>query len=94
MSTASDPKPTKRTKDPALMATLHRAYRGTPCMAGCGNLGMELHHWALRSQGGDDTVENLRWVCFRCHRALHGNPWTDSMGVRWDAARVKETLSG
>jgi 5-methylcytosine-specific restriction endonuclease McrA len=29
------------------------------------------HHVVYRSQGGDDSLGNLKTYCIRCHRAIH-----------------------
>jgi len=30
------------------------------------------HHVRHRSQGGSDTLENLKTLCMRCHEKAHG----------------------
>lgn len=42
--------------------------------AGCAGRGEHAHHVRRRSQGGDDTVDNLLMVCHRCHGEIHANP--------------------
>lgn len=37
----------------------------------CTNRGVHAHHRRRRSQGGEDTVENLAWVCLACHHHIH-----------------------
>lgn len=37
------------------------------CMTG----GVHAHHRRRRSQGGQDTAENLLWVCSPCHLLIH-----------------------
>lgn len=37
------------------------------CMTG----GVHAHHRRRRSQGGQDTVSNLLWVCTPCHLLIH-----------------------
>lgn len=32
------------------------------------------HHVARRSQGGENTAENLRWLCWEGHDWVHRNP--------------------
>lgn len=32
-------------------------------------------------------------ICVRCHDALHGNPYVNESGERWDAERVRAALS-
>lgn len=39
----------------------------------CQGWGSEAHHVLRRSQGGQDTAANLRWVCSRCHRHVHAH---------------------
>jgi len=34
-------------------------------------MGGELHHTKTRGAGGDDTFENLMWVCRKCHAKTH-----------------------
>lgn len=29
------------------------------------------HHVVFRSQGGDDSMENLKLYCCKCHRSIH-----------------------
>ena len=88
----SDPKPPARIKDPELLRALHEEFRNQPCEALCGHKGQELSHTKSRGARGDDVRDNLRWLCRRCHRALHGNPWVDIQGIRWDADRVRHNL--
>jgi hypothetical protein len=37
----------------------------------CTGQGEYGHHVRARSQGGENTVENCRWICGNCHRAIH-----------------------
>ncbi len=40
----------------------------------CGRIGnSELHHQVFRSQGGDNSPENLITLCSTCHAELHGS---------------------
>jgi hypothetical protein len=32
---------------------------------------LEIHHWTLLSEGGEDTIENAGALCPNCHRELH-----------------------
>lgn len=41
---------------------------------GCTGSGHHAHHIRRRSQGGQDTVTNLLWVCRSCHDWIHANP--------------------
>ena len=66
------PKPEKRIRDPELMARLHLEYLGEPCEICELRVGTQLHHKVLRGRtGGDDTRENLQWVCGFCHVEIH-----------------------
>jgi 5-methylcytosine-specific restriction endonuclease McrA len=39
---------------------------------GCGkNNPLEVDHIISRGKGGDDSLDNLRSLCFTCHRARH-----------------------
>jgi len=67
-----DPRPPQRIKDPELMRRLHLELVGEPC-ENCGlRRGTQLDHIVSRAQGGDDTRENLRWLCGPCHLERHG----------------------
>ncbi len=69
---APDLKPTKRIIDKLLMKRLHLELVHEPCER-CGlRAGVALHHRTFRGQGGDDTRENLEWLCRPCHDAAHG----------------------
>ena len=50
-----------------------------PCPATCPLCGMapdwrglSVHHIEHRSQGGDESDDNLTWACGRCHDKQHG----------------------
>jgi len=42
----------------------------------CGNLpdfrGLSKHHKEFRSRGGSDDIENLIWLCGKCHSRKEG----------------------
>jgi 5-methylcytosine-specific restriction protein A len=40
----------------------------------CTSRGTQAHHVVRRSQGGQDTPQNLLWVCTPCHTAIHAQP--------------------
>ena len=46
------------------------------------------HHRKLRSQGGEDSLENLVGLHHSCHQYVHANPaWSYDMGLmvhQWD----------
>ena len=37
----------------------------------CGNDGEEIHHIIPKSEGGNDTADNLVLLCHECHRKIH-----------------------
>ena len=41
---------------------------------GCTGYGTEIHHVKRRSQGGDNSLTNTRFVCRACHVAAHNFP--------------------
>ena len=61
-----------RLRDPELLARLHLQLFGEPCEECERRPGTMLHHVTLRSQGGGDTRDNLRWLCVYCHEEAHG----------------------
>jgi 5-methylcytosine-specific restriction endonuclease McrA len=66
--------PTKARQDvtPALRRQVVRRDGGRCVVPGCRqSLFVDLHHVALRSEGGAHTVDNLITVCGAHHRALH-----------------------
>ncbi len=40
----------------------------------CTGYGVVPHHVVRRSQGGDNSPENLLLVCWFCHALIHDNP--------------------
>ena len=67
-----DPRPARRVKDPALLKRLHLELEGEPCERCEARPGVQLHHKIFRSQRGDDTRDNLAWLCGPCHDSAHG----------------------
>lgn len=41
---------------------------------GCTAVATQAHHRRYRSQGGEDTPENLLPVCAACHQWIHDHP--------------------
>ena len=37
----------------------------------CGSIAVDAHHLVKRSQGGDDSAENIRLLCRECHLKAH-----------------------
>lgn len=60
-------------------AVLARA--GHFCEIGRCNGPLGIHHRLRRSQGGQNTMENLMALCNRCHQLVHENPsWSYENG--------------
>lgn len=45
----------------------------TPACPRWDHAGHHAHHVARRSQGGENTPTNLRWLCFDAHDWVHRN---------------------
>jgi len=89
----SDFKRGPRLRDPDALARFRLEHLNESCAA-CGKEpGAHVHHRNYRSRGGPDADWNFAWLGPRCHGALHGNPWVDEDGKRWDAAAVRLALS-
>lgn len=41
---------------------------------GCGAIAVHMHHVRRRSQGGKDTVSNIKHLCLWSHTWVHDNP--------------------
>ena len=67
----SDPKPSKRKRDSALLARFRLEHVGEPCDICERRLGVDPHHKVFRSQGGGDEESNLLWLCRSCHDDIH-----------------------
>lgn len=63
-----DPRPAKRVKNPKAMKAVHA--KGCFCVLNCGDKG-ETHHVLFKSQGGDDSYDNLVCCCPAHHQKLH-----------------------
>lgn len=90
-----DPKPAPRVKDSDALARAR--LRGDEC-AGCGRPPANGHHVLPKGSPwfGDDVEANIVLVCgsgsWRCHGALHGNPYVDHAGIRWTRQEVREAV--
>lgn len=58
----SDPRPPKRIKDTDAMKAFRLSMIGEPCEICELRPGVDPHHVAYRSQGGDDARQNLVWL--------------------------------
>lgn len=58
--------------------------------ANCGKPAECAHHETPRSEGGADTADNLRPLCFKCHRITHA---TKGDWQRWGQRGGKVTAS-
>lgn len=85
-----DPKPPRRQRDRKLLTQLHLA-RGECALCQTG-FQLQLHHKRRRSQGGDDTPENLVWLCLACHARLHAGNLTAREIALLEAASVVDHL--
>ena len=60
-----------RIVDLDLILRFRLEHLGEPCEVCELRPGVDPHHLRFRSQGGDDTDENLLWVCRSCHDGIH-----------------------
>ena len=68
------PKQPRLRLDPELYERLqqHVLRRDGRRCQNCGSRSnLEVHHKEFRSQGGDDSEENLITLCVKCHSILH-----------------------
>lgn len=88
-----DPKPTGRVKDRDAFA--YARVREDACAA-CGRPPANAHHILPKDKGGDDVAENLTMLCgtgtWGCHGVMHGNPYTDHDGKRWQRAETSAAI--
>jgi hypothetical protein len=68
----SDWKPAPRVRDPEALRRFRLEHYGEPCERCRRTAGVHAHHRIFRSQGGDDVVGNLEWLCGECHDQAHG----------------------
>lgn len=71
-ASVSDTRPPKRIKDPEALRRYRLSMMNEPCEACELRPGTDAHHVTFRSQGGDDTADNLIWLCRLCHNERHG----------------------
>lgn len=65
----------KRLKGNALKALHNAVYKRDRGRCKCGKWiepGTPAHHKIHKSQGGEDTMENLEMLCGECHTDKHG----------------------
>lgn len=90
-----DPKRARRVVDAQAM---QRARLREDECGSCGRRGANAHHILAKGSPhfGDDVLENLIVLCgsgsMGCHGALHGAPYIDGKGKRWDGAEVRVAL--
>jgi len=63
----------------------------------CGsNNAVSAHHIIFKSQGGDDSLDNLICLCFDCHRAVHDGRYLDEQYVspKEFMIHILESVSG
>ena len=68
------PKLSRQRLDPKLYEQLREQVLqrdGWRCQCCGARSNLEVHHKEFRSQGGDDSEENLIVLCFSCHSLLH-----------------------
>lgn len=96
-----DPKParTPRRKIRVLdaKAIVRKLLRDRACRS-CGKPTGNAHHLVQKGAPffGDDTEDNIVGLCGTgtsgCHGAMHGTPYVDEHGERWDQARVAAAI--
>ena len=84
-----DPRPPKRIVDGHVLRRFRES--GQDCLV-CGYSHVQPHHLILKSQGGDDCLENLVPLCQGCHGALHGTPCR-TFGHRIDSGFVQSAIA-
>jgi HNH endonuclease len=60
-----------RLVDPDALRRFRLSNLDEPCELCERRPGTDPHHVQFRSQGGDDTPENLLWLCRLCHDGIH-----------------------
>jgi 5-methylcytosine-specific restriction endonuclease McrA len=68
----ADPRPPKRVRDVNVLKAFRLEMAGEPCSDCELRPGVHVHHIRFRSHSGDDSRENLAWLCLTCHQARHG----------------------
>ena len=67
----SDPRPAARIRDAYVLHLFRLEHLGEPCDVCELRPGTQIHHKTFRSQGGNDEVQNLLWICHLCHADVH-----------------------
>ena len=64
----------------------------------CGHDGEEIHHIIPKSEGGNDTLNNLVLLCHSCHDKIHNHQpiWIHGSPFSGEAVRtyLKEYIEG
>lgn len=64
----------------------------------CGHDGEEIHHIIPKSEGGNDTLNNLVLLCHSCHDKIHNHQpiWIHGTPFKGDliTAYLKEYIEG
>lgn len=68
---SADPRPSRRIRDPDLLARFRLEHTGELCAICERRFGIDAHHRKFRSGGGDDVESNLLWLCRYCHDDIH-----------------------
>lgn len=66
-----DPRPPARVVDVGALTRFRLEHLGEPCDRCELRAGVHVHHRVFRSQGGNDTPDNLEWLCLTCHDDVH-----------------------
>lgn len=75
---------------------MKRKLLADPVCRATGERAANCHHLIGKGQGGDDVEDNLIPLTGSgssgAHGALHGNPFTDGSGRRWEARDVRQAI--
>lgn len=84
----------KKLSDAAYRELCGRVYKrdGWKCRnPNCGRrTGLHAHHIIYRSQGGEDTTENMVTVCNGCHDLIHGHSMIEKLFVTANSGKKED----